>query len=330
MLKAAVVGGDFFRGAGGEQKLVIIAADFDDGCSVVIMNAIGIDVSKGISTVAVVKPFGEIVKMPFDVPHTSDKLSELAAFIRSLDGESRIVMENTGRYHEPIANVLCAAGLFVSVINAKLAHDYGGDTIRKAKTDKIDSLKIANYCLDKWVKLEKYSPEAELRKTLKVYNRQYSEYSKLKTMLKNSLISLLDQTFPGANVLFSSPAREKDGHEKWIDFVGAFYHCDCVSGLAGAAFAKRYEKWCRKNGYQFSMSKADEIYAFALNLSPTLPENDFTKNLVILAVDHLYHRTSPSSSPLIILPLLSRFRRRPTIHTKALFKKLLANSEQLC
>lgn len=48
-------------------------------------------------------------------------------------------------------------------------------------------------------------------------------------MLKNNLISILDQTFPGANTLFNTPARRTDGHEKWIDFVLRFPHCECVS-----------------------------------------------------------------------------------------------------
>jgi len=171
------------------------------------MNAIGIDVSKGKSTVAVLRPFGEIVKMPFDVAHTTKELGELADFIFSLEGESRVVMEHTGKYSDPVAKFLYETGIFVCMVNAKLIHDYGGDTIRRDKTDKVDSLKIAGYCLDKWVKLARYTPEDELRKTLKVYNRQLSEYTKIKTMMKNNLISLLDQTFPGANELFSSPRR---------------------------------------------------------------------------------------------------------------------------
>ena len=35
------------------------------------MNAVGIDVSKRKSTVAILRPGGEIVKKPFDVPHLS-------------------------------------------------------------------------------------------------------------------------------------------------------------------------------------------------------------------------------------------------------------------
>ena len=250
------------------------------------MNAVGIDVSKGISTVAVVRPFGEIVRMPFDVRHAAEELNKLAKFIHSLDGETRILMENTGRYHEPIANALHHAGLFVSVVNSKLTHDYGGDTIRYAKTDNIDSLKIAGYCLDKWVKLQQYQPEEESRKTLKIFNRQLAEYAKLKTMLKNNLVALLDQTFPGINRLFKSPARD-DGHEKWIDFAAHFWHSACVSSLSEKAFSERYKKWCHKNGYLFSAKKANDIYALASKNPTSLPKNDFTKILVQQAVAQL-------------------------------------------
>ena len=250
------------------------------------MNAVGIDVSNGISTVAVVRPFGEVVRMPFDVRHTVKELDQLAKLILSLDGESRAVMENTGRYYEPIANALYNAGIFVCVVNPKLTHDYGGDTIRYAKTDNIDSLKIAGYCLDKWVKLGQYQPEEESRKTLKIFNRQLAEYAKLKTMLKNNLIALLDQTFPGVNRLFKSPVRD-DGHEKWIDFTQHFWHGACVTSLSEKAFSERYKKWCHKNGYLFSVKKVKDIYALASHRPTSLTKNDFTKILVLQAVAQL-------------------------------------------
>ena len=251
------------------------------------MNAIGIDVSKGKSTVAVIRPFGEVVAKPFDVVHYPDKLAELCEYIHALPGESRVVMEHTGKYSEPVAKFLCEAGIFVCVVNAKLIHDYGGDTIRRVRTDKVDALKIAGYCLDKWTKLSRYNPIDEKRKMLKTYNRQLGEYAKIKTMLKNNLISLLDQTFPGANDLFTSPARDSDGHEKWIDFVAAFPHCHSVAMLSGQVFTTKYEKWCRKNGYNCCVQKAEQVYAAALNCLPTLPNNDFTKTLIIQTVNQL-------------------------------------------
>ena len=89
------------------------------------MNSVGIDISKGRSTVAVMRPFGEVVTSPFEVRHTDSELSELAKQLKSLDGETRVVMEATGNYHAPVAKLLHDAGLYVSVVNAKLVHDYG-------------------------------------------------------------------------------------------------------------------------------------------------------------------------------------------------------------
>ena len=62
------------------------------------MNAVGIDVSKRKSTVAILRPGGTVVSKPFDVPHLSADFQALKKLIRDLDGETRIVMEHTGRY----------------------------------------------------------------------------------------------------------------------------------------------------------------------------------------------------------------------------------------
>ena len=45
------------------------------------MNSVGIDVSKGRSTVAVMRPFGEVVISPFEVRHTNSELSALARLL---------------------------------------------------------------------------------------------------------------------------------------------------------------------------------------------------------------------------------------------------------
>ncbi|NLG03416.1 MAG: IS110 family transposase [Clostridia bacterium] len=114
------------------------------------MNAVGIDVSKGKSTVAVVRPFGEVVASPFDVAHTGSELKSLADFIKELRDETKVVMEATGNYYAPIVHYLHEQNKFVSVVNPVLISDYGGNTLRKPKTDKKDSLKIASYALSYW------------------------------------------------------------------------------------------------------------------------------------------------------------------------------------
>ena len=81
------------------------------------MNAVGIDVSKGKSIVAVLRPFGEIVSKPFEVLHTSSDIQQLIDFLNTLEGSTRIIMEHTGRYYEPVAQWLTDAGFFVSTVN---------------------------------------------------------------------------------------------------------------------------------------------------------------------------------------------------------------------
>ena len=250
------------------------------------MNAIGIDVSKGKSMVAIMRPFGKTVVKPFEVHHTASELKELADSLKSLDGEARIIMEYTGKYYQPIARYLVDAGFYVSVVHAKLIHDYGNNSIRKVKTDKADAVKIANYGLSNWPLLKPYVSEDDTRLLLKTYNRQYNRYIKLKVALKNNLISIIDQTFAGCNTLFTSPAKA-NGHEKWVDFVSKFWHCNCVKKYSLNRFTELYNTWCQKEGYNRSTDKAAEIYELAKSRVPILPCDKFTKQLLKQAVEQL-------------------------------------------
>ena len=251
------------------------------------MNAVGIDVSKGKSTVAIMRPFGEVVAEPFEVSHTDTELRKLACFLEKLPGETRIVMEYTGSYWQPIAKVLHDAGFFVSAVNALLIYKYGNNSIRKGKTDKLDAVKIANYCLDRWTDLERYSPTDQIRQTLKTCRRQYDQYIRLKVNLKNNLIALLDGTFPGVNTLLKSAPRDTDGHEKWVDFAGKFWHRQCVCGNSEKAFANQYRKWCAKAGYRFNAEKAVAIYSHAGSQVDTLPMSSAIQSLITHAVAQL-------------------------------------------
>ena len=250
------------------------------------MNSVGIDISKGRSTVAVMRPFGEVVISPFEVRHTDSELSELARQLKSLDGETRVVMEATGNYHASVAKLLHDAGQYVSVVNAKLVHDYGNNELRRVKTDRKDAVKLADYGLDRWLTLPRYIPEEDTRLLLKNCYRQYRQYSKVQTVLKNNLISLLDTVFPNANRLFSSPIRG-DGSEKWVDFVAEFWHCRCVSEKSEKAFANKYQRWCRKYGYNFNEAKAHTIHAEASGHIGVMPMSETTKLLVEQAVAQL-------------------------------------------
>jgi len=250
------------------------------------MNAVGIDVSKGKSTVTIRRP-GDIVLMPpCDIPHTQSAINALMEQIKSLDGETKVCMEHTGRYYEPVANWLSDAGIFVSAVNPILIRDFGDDSLRTPKTDKADSKKIARYALDRWAKLKQYGIMDKTRSQLKTMNRQFDFYMKHKTAMKNNLISLIDQTYPGANTYFDSPTRE-DGSQKWVDFLDTYWHVDCVRKMSLNAFTVHYQKWCSRKKYNFSKSKAEEIHGTAKELIPVLPKDDFTKRIIKQAVEQL-------------------------------------------
>lgn len=225
-------------------------------------NAVGIDVSNGHSTVAVFRPFGEVVELPYEVRHTPDALMALAEKLKGYEGETRVIMEHTGRYYESIANVLYENGLYVSAVNPLLVKEYGNNSLRRVKTDKADAKKLARYGLDNWAELREYTPMNEIRYNLKTLNRQFQQASGQRTASVNNLIALLEQSFPGVRKLFDSPPRA-DGHQKWVDFVSAYPHADCVRGVSLKKFTKSYQKWCKSEKYNFSEEKAAEIYAAA-------------------------------------------------------------------
>ena len=125
-----------------------------------------------------------------------------------------------------------------------------------------------------------------VRQQLKLCSRQYNLYMKTVVSLQNNLISLTDKTFPGVNELFSSPERA-DGHQKWVDFVMTFWHCDCICRVSEKAFTERYQKWCKRKGYHYSAEKALDIYAGSCGHFTTLPKNDNTKLLITTAAQQL-------------------------------------------
>ena len=85
------------------------------------MNSIGIDVLKGKSMIAVLRPFGEVVRVSFEVNHTVKELTALIKDLKSLFGDSKVSMECIGSYQLPIANALTNAGFKAHTLNATVS-----------------------------------------------------------------------------------------------------------------------------------------------------------------------------------------------------------------
>ncbi len=251
------------------------------------MFAVGVDVSNARSTVAVLQSKTKIAIKPFEVQHTADGFAALTKKLAALDGEARIVMEHTGRYYESFAMSMHQAGFFVSAINPLAIKEYqDGITVRKVKTDKADAVKIARFALDNWEILPQYTPMDTIRYNLKTMHRQFQLSSKTKTALNNNLIALMEQSYPGVDKYFDSPVRP-DGSQKWVDYVDTFWHVDCVAKLSQKDFVDRYQKWCKRHGYNFSEKKAVELYTDAKQKFALVPKSDTCKLLVKEAVSQL-------------------------------------------
>lgn len=148
------------------------------------------------------RPFGEVVVLPFEISQTESDLSELARMINRLDKDAKVVMESR------IEHLL------------NLAH-------------------------------------------------------------------LLDYTMPGVKACFSGWS-ESSGKDKLCDFVEEYWHYDNITKRSEKKFVEHYQKWAKKKGYQFSETKALQIYSLAKNGIPTIPSNaPSTKMLLLEAVKAL-------------------------------------------
>ena len=278
------------------------------------MISVGIDVSKGKSTVCILKPYGEILCSPFEIQHNESGLKFLEDFLKRLDGEIRIIMEATGIYHLPVLTYLSDKGFFVSVINPFAMKKFAKDnSIRGAKTDKLDSIMIANYGIEKWYKLQKYEGDEEVYAELKLLGRRYRYYMELHVKALQELTHILDYTMPGVKRMFNS-WNESNGKDKLGDFAERFWHFDQIKSKTLDEFTEEYFVWAEEKKYHRSKSKAEAVYELATSGIPTLSSSTpSTKMLVQEAVSML--RTVDSSLTLILTRMKELARTLPEYST---------------
>ena len=248
------------------------------------MISVGIDVSKGKSTVCVLKPGGEVLETPFEMLHTMEGILSLVNLIRSYPEEVRVVLEDTGHYHWPVVTLLVENGIFVCSVNALRMKKYCAQSIRKAKTDRIDSVHSASYGLTYWSELVPVKPAEDTYKELKLLARQYYQTVSMLIKAKVNLNNLLDQVMPGIVDLMNDSAS----NHKLTDFVARYWHYGHILEMGEKRFTADYCKWAKKQGYRVYERLASEILAIAQNGIPVLPNSPVTKIVVTEAVRVLH------------------------------------------
>ena len=250
------------------------------------MISVGIDVSKGKSTVCLMKPFGEIITGPIELSHVDSELKYLVKLIKSLNDEVKVVMEATGIYHLPVLTYLKENDITAVVINPYQMKQYRVQGLRRVKTDKADSITIAKYGLDNWDKLKDFEISEDKYRELTLLSRQYRYYMRIHVASLQELTHILDYTMPGLKKEFHSWNQE-NGKDKLSDFVEKYWHYDNIMKKSERQFVESYLSWAKKKGYQQSRNKAAKIYSMAKEGIPTLPADQTTKMLVIQAIEVL-------------------------------------------
>lgn len=248
------------------------------------MISVGIDVSKGKSMVCIMKPGGEVLKTPFEMLHSMESILHLVKLINSYDEEVRVILEDTGHYHLPVVTLLVEKGIFTCCVNALRMKKFCSQSIRRAKTDKIDAVHIAQFGLTYWDELSPVKPPKSVYQELKVLARQYYQTVSMLVKAKVNLSNLLDQTMPGIKELMN----DSPSNHKLTDFVKRYYHFGHILEMGEKRFTSDYCKWAKKQGYRVYERLASEILAVAQNSIPVLPNSPVTKVVVLEAVRVLH------------------------------------------
>jgi hypothetical protein len=159
-------------------------------------------------------------------------------------------------------------------------------SMRKGKTDKIDSRRIASYGLDYWCHLVEYDAGKKSYQELKMLSRQYSHYMRMRIESVLSLTNILDSTMPGITKVLAGWSSETE-KDKLSDFIEEFWHYDLITEKTEKQFTEKYVKWAKKKGYRNNQAKASEIFAMAKSGIPTVSSQSLAMKLLVQEAVHV-------------------------------------------
>ena len=250
------------------------------------MIAVGIDVSKHKSTVAILDGDGSIRAHPYEMNHSKAELNALIKYIKAVDDHAVILMEPTSHYHYPVLRAFLDAGLSPSLVNPYLLKKYGDTELRKAKTDRKDALRIARYALEKWYTLVPYSPMDQKYEDLRFLSSQYRQRISMVTKSKVQLINLLDESMPGITKIIPLKSRNPEKC-MLLQFVKRFHSFDYICEIGKTRFMNSYLTLARKVGERNASSKGLSIYEHAKASITTRSKSEYMDIALDQCVDIL-------------------------------------------
>lgn len=264
---------------------------------------VGIDVSKGKSTVSILSMEGEIIEEPFEIEHTIDGFNLLEEKMKKIPKEDlKVVMEETGTYHLPILGYLLDKDYFVTAENALKIKKYLDRGLRKAKTDKKDSYKLAEYACDNWYKLNKVIENDEIYDELKFLSRQYLATISVQTKQKVNFSNLCDLLFPGYYQLL-----DDNTFILGLEIFKKYYHPDIVKKKKKNQFIVEVDKMAKKLGHRSAgITLANKIYTLTQNTITPRPNNQYSQLSAISCADALIVTLKTSNTIITEMDKLAR------------------------
>lgn len=238
------------------------------------MIAVGIDVSKAKSTVAVLNSDGTIRAKPFTMYHTLSDMDAVVNYLNGLEESFSILMEYTGHYHYPVLKKLQEEGFPVCLVNPYQMKKYGDVEIHKAKTDKKDALRIAKYALEKSYMLTPYTSLDQKYEDLKFLSRQYNQRISTVSYTKTQLTNLLYETMPGITSLLKLKSRRPDKCALLL-FIKKYGSFDRIKAMGRSRFLSSYATLMKKSHDRYAPQKGLSIYELACDSITTRGDNDY-------------------------------------------------------
>ena len=264
---------------------------------------VGIDMSKGKSTIAILSVEGEIIEEPFEITHDIDGLEFLEDKLKKLPKDDlKIVMEETGTYHLPVLGYLLDREYFVAAENALKIKKYIDRGLRKAKTDKKDSYKLAEYACDNWFKLNKVRENDEIYNELRFLSRQYLATIAVQIKQKVNFSNLCDLLFPGYYQLL-----DDNNFILGLEIFKKYFHPEIVKKKKENQFITEIDKIAKKLGHKGAgITLANKIYTLAQNTIPPRPNNQYSQLSASSCVDALIITIKTSNTIITEMDKLAR------------------------
>lgn len=170
---------------------------------------VGIDIAKLNHFASAISSDGEVLIEPFQFTNDGDGFRFLSSKLDSLSKDRLIIgLESTAHYGNNLIQYLVAYDYKVCVINPIQTATLRKNNIRKTKTDKVDTVVIAQALM--LMKKHRFMTLSDIDLMhLKSLGRFRQKTIKQRTRLKIQLTSYVDQAFPELQYFFKSGLHQK-------------------------------------------------------------------------------------------------------------------------